>query len=65
MLKISPKVTVHRQLLVGMDPPHHTRYRLRVNRAFTPRAIREMHALITQLAADIVAAAAETGIAIL
>jgi len=52
---------VHRQLLVGMDPPHHTRYRLLVNRAFTPRAIREMHDGIARLASEIVAAAAAKG----
>ena len=32
-----PDLAVHRQLLVGMDPPRHTRYRLLVNRAFTPK----------------------------
>ncbi len=50
-------LAVHRQLLVGMDPPRHTRYRLLVNRAFTPKAIRALHDDIDRLAGEIVMSA--------
>ena len=35
-----------RGMLLAMDPPRHTRYRLLVSRAFTPRHIRDLDLFI-------------------
>ena len=37
---------VTRNLLLYMDPPQHTKYRLILQRAFTPHAVRELEAPI-------------------
>lgn len=50
----------HKMMLMA-DPPYHTRLRLIVNRAFTPKAVAARRARIDQLAAQIVDAVAERG----
>ena len=41
-------------LMLMMDPPRHTRYRLLVPRAFTPRNIRALEEYIDRTATEIV-----------
>jgi cholest-4-en-3-one 26-monooxygenase len=48
-------------LMLMMDPPRHTRYRLLVSRAFTPRNIRALEEYIDRTATDIVDAVVERG----
>jgi cholest-4-en-3-one 26-monooxygenase len=48
-------------LMLMMDPPRHTRYRLLVSRAFTPRNIRALEHYIDETATTIVDAVVERG----
>jgi cholest-4-en-3-one 26-monooxygenase len=48
-------------LMLMMDPPRHTRYRLLVSRAFTPRHIRELERYIDETATSIVDTVVERG----
>jgi cholest-4-en-3-one 26-monooxygenase len=48
-------------LMLMMDPPRHTRYRLLVSRAFTPRNIRALERYIDETATEIVDAVVERG----
>ncbi len=48
-------------LMLMMDPPRHTRYRLLVSRAFTPRHIRELEEYIDRTATEIVDNVIERG----
>jgi cytochrome P450 len=48
-------------VMMTMDPPEHTRYRLLVNRAFTPRAIKGLEGRIDRTAAKIVDEVAPLG----
>jgi cholest-4-en-3-one 26-monooxygenase len=48
-------------LMLMMDPPRHTRYRLLVSRAFTPRNIRALEEYIDRTATSIVDAVVERG----
>jgi cholest-4-en-3-one 26-monooxygenase len=48
-------------LMLMMDPPRHTRYRLLVSRAFTPKNIRALERYIDETAAGIVDAVVERG----
>ncbi|GAA1028016.1 MULTISPECIES: cytochrome P450 [Amycolatopsis] len=50
-----------RLLLLYMDPDRHTRYRLLVNKAFTPRRVQALAQRIEQLSARIVDEVAELG----
>jgi cholest-4-en-3-one 26-monooxygenase len=50
-----------RYLLINHDAPDHTKLRQIVSRAFTPRAIGELHDDLQQRSRDIVAAAVEKG----
>jgi cholest-4-en-3-one 26-monooxygenase len=50
-----------RLTLLNMDPPKHTRYRMLVNRGFTPRMIGKLDAAIHDRAVRIVDAVAEKG----
>ena len=43
-----------RMLMLNMDPPEHSDYRTIVQRAFTPRTIRNLEPRLEELAADIV-----------
>ena len=47
--------------MLDMDPPDHTRLRSLVSQAFSPRAIERLRPRITQLADDLVEAAARRG----
>ncbi len=48
-------------LMLMMDPPRHTRYRLLVSRAFTPRNIRALEDYIDRTATEIVDSVIERG----
>ena len=48
-------------LMLMMDPPRHTRYRLLVSRAFTPRNIRALEEYIDRTATEIVDNVIERG----
>ena len=48
-------------LMLMMDPPRHTRYRLLVSRAFTPRNIRVLEEYIDRTATEIVDNVIERG----
>lgn len=48
-------------LMLMMDPPRHTRYRLLVSRAFTPRNIRALEEYIDRTATEIVDSVVERG----
>jgi cholest-4-en-3-one 26-monooxygenase len=50
-----------REMMLYMDPPRHTRYRLLVNKGFTPRMIGLLEAHLTAKATAIVDNVAETG----
>jgi cytochrome P450 len=47
--------------IINMDPPIHTKYRLIVNRGFTPRMIAQLKATISEQADEIVDAVAAKG----
>jgi len=47
--------------MINMDPPRHTRFRLIVNRGFTPHQVAELEESVQQRAAAIVDAIAEKG----
>ncbi len=51
---ISPEGDVVREMMLYMDPPRHTRYRLLVNKGFTPRMIGLLEAHLTAKAEAIV-----------
>ena len=48
-------------IMLYMDPPRHTRYRLLVNKGFTPRMITRLHDHIVELATGIVDEVIERG----
>ncbi len=50
-----------RLMMLNMDPPMHTRYRLLVNKGFTPRMVGQLEDGIRERTAAIVAAAHERG----
>ncbi|HEV2371533.1 MAG TPA: cytochrome P450 [Streptosporangiaceae bacterium] len=50
-----------RMLPLYMDPPKHTRYRMLVNKAFTPRTVRTMTSRIERIAQEIVDDISERG----
>jgi cytochrome P450 len=54
-------VAQSRLMLLGMDPPEHTRLRGIVNRGFTPRRVARLEPRIRALSASIVDAVAERG----
>jgi len=54
-------LAVTRLTLLNMDPPKHTRYRMLVNRGFTPRMIAKLDEAIRERAVRIVDAVAERG----
>jgi cytochrome P450 len=54
-------VAQSRLMLLGMDPPDHTRLRSLVNRGFTPRRVARLEPRIRALSAAIVDAVAERG----
>jgi cytochrome P450 len=54
-------VAQSRLMLLGMDPPEHTRLRGLVNRGFTPRQVARLEPRIRALSASIVDAVAERG----
>ena len=54
-------VVQSRLMLLGMDPPEHTRLRGLVNKGFTPRRVARLEKRIRELSAAIVAAVAERG----
>jgi cytochrome P450 len=47
--------------LLSLDPPDHTRLRKLVNRAFTPRVVRELEPRIEEIVADLLDAAEKRG----
>jgi cholest-4-en-3-one 26-monooxygenase len=49
------------RMMIEMDPPRHTRYRLLVNKGFTPRMIGRLEANMRQVASRIVDRVAEHG----
>jgi cholest-4-en-3-one 26-monooxygenase len=55
------QVELQRVIMLNTDPPHHTKIRGIVSRGFTPRAINDLRAVLTQRAAQIVATALEQG----
>jgi len=54
-------LAVMRMTLLNMDPPKHNRYRRLVNRGFTPKMIRQLHAQIDERAKLIVDAVCAKG----
>jgi cytochrome P450 len=54
-------VAQSRLMLLGMDPPEHTRLRGLVNKGFTPRRVARLEKRIRELSAAIVDAVAERG----
>ena len=50
-----------RDLMLNMDPPRHTRYRLLVNRGFTPRVIGKLEVALAERTTRIVDAVSERG----
>ncbi len=48
-------------MMLNMDPPLHTRYRRLVNKAFTPRIVRDLEVSIHKTADDILDAVCEKG----
>jgi cholest-4-en-3-one 26-monooxygenase len=51
----------HRLQMLNMDPPLHTRYRLLINKGFTPRMVGQLEAGMRQRATAIVDSVAERG----
>ncbi len=50
-----------RLMMINMDPPMHTRYRRLVNKAFTPKMVRELQARAELLADSVIDAVCERG----
>jgi cholest-4-en-3-one 26-monooxygenase len=50
-----------RMMMLNMDPPMHTRYRLLVNKGFTPRMVGRLDERVRVLAGDIIDAVAAKG----
>jgi cytochrome P450 len=48
-------------MMIGMDPPDHTRLRATINRALTPRRVQSLEAPIRKLARDLLATIAPRG----
>lgn len=48
-------------MLLGMDPPDHTRLRATINRALTPRRVADLEQPIRELASELLAAIAKQG----
>ena len=51
-----PYYRVERHSLLMLEPPEHTRIRILINRAFTPRRVRELREPITSIADSLLAA---------
>jgi cholest-4-en-3-one 26-monooxygenase len=58
---IAPEGDMVREMMLYMDPPRHTRYRLLVNKGFTPRMIGLLEAHLTAKATAIVDNVAASG----
>ncbi len=58
---VSESIDLQRLILLNIDPPHHTKLRQIVSRGFTPRAIGNLRDRLTERAANIVRAAADSG----
>src|SRR5437016_2329020 len=50
-----------RLMMLNMDPPMHTRYRLLVNKGFTPRMVGQLEDRARQLASEIIDTVCEKG----
>ena len=50
-----------RLMMLNMDPPMHTRYRRLVNKGFTPKMVRDLHAHIETFADQIIDSVCEKG----
>jgi cholest-4-en-3-one 26-monooxygenase len=50
-----------RLMMLNMDPPLHTRYRLLVNRGFTPRTVSQLEARVRQLTNEVLDRVCERG----
>src|SRR5438270_5965949 len=50
-----------RMMMLNMDPPMHTRYRLLVNKGFTPRTVSQLEGHIRAMANDIIDGVGEKG----
>jgi cholest-4-en-3-one 26-monooxygenase len=50
-----------RLMMLNMDPPMHTRYRRLVNKGFTPKMVRDLHAHIKMFADQIIDSVCEKG----
>ncbi|WP_091381834.1 cytochrome P450 [Actinokineospora alba] len=55
------KIDLQRNILINIDPPHHTKLRGIVSRGFTPKAVNSLKDALACRAARIVHAAKETG----
>jgi cholest-4-en-3-one 26-monooxygenase len=59
---MEPEQLAQQQLMMlNMDPPMHTRYRLLVNKGFTPRMVASLEARLRELTTGIVSRAIELG----
>ena len=43
-----PVLAMVRNMMLNMDPPKHRRYRALINKAFTPRMVQGLHAMVVQ-----------------
>ena len=57
----SDELLMLRLMMLNMDPPQHTKLRLLVNKAFTPRMVAQLHDRIHELAGSIVNRVVERG----
>jgi len=55
------QIEQQRLMMLNMDPPIHTRYRLLVNKGFTPRMVGQLEASIRERTRSIIAAARDRG----
>jgi cholest-4-en-3-one 26-monooxygenase len=58
---VRESIDLQRLILLNIDPPQHTKLRSIVSRGFTPRAIGNLRARLTERAAEIVRIAVEKG----
>ena len=54
-------LAMQQQMMLNMDPPTHTRYRLLINKGFTPRMVKKLEDGMRERATRIVDAVAEKG----
>ena len=54
-------LAMQQQMMLNMDPPLHTRYRLLINKGFTPRMVKKLEEDMRERATRIVDAVAEKG----